>query len=609
MPFGAQPSANGGTRFRLWAPAARRVSILLDGPGGLRELRMEPSPRGWFGAEVSGVGAGARYRFRIDDGLCVPDPASRFQPDGVLGASEVIDARAYEWSDEAWRGRPWHEVVLYEIHVGAFTDRGCFTGVAERLEHLADLGVTAIELMPLSQCPGARNWGYDGVLPFAPQSAYGRPEDLKRLVEAAHQSGLMVFLDVVYNHFGPEGNQLPSYAPAFFTQRHQTPWGAAIDFEGPESRTVRDFFIHNALYWLEEYHLDGLRLDAVHAIHDASSPDFPAELADTVHTRFEGERRVHLVLENDLNQARRLERDAVGESRSFDAQWNDDAHHALQVLLTGEYDGYYADYADRPIRHLGRCLAEGFAYQGDPSPFRDGAVRGEPSATLPPTAFVCFLQNHDQIGNRAFGDRLTELAEPEAIRAATAVLLLAPWIPLLFMGEEWATARAFPFFCDFGPELSARVREGRRREFARFAEFRDPASRTRIPDPCAPETFAAAVLRWDELESGVHREHLAFCRHLLDLRRRELMPRLVGISGSTADFEAIADRALRVRWRLGDGAQLHLLAHLGPGEARVRARPEGRTLFATPEQTRASVDRGILGRWSVGWWLQRAEEQ
>jgi malto-oligosyltrehalose trehalohydrolase len=607
MAFGAQVNANGSTRFRLWAPAAGRVSLLLEGPGGPRELRMEAAPMGWFGADVPGLAAGARYRFRVDEGPWVPDPASRFQPDGVHGASEVIDPSAHDWRDAAWRGRPWHEVVLYEIHVGAFTPRGDFVGVAERLDHLAGLGVTAIELMPISHCPGARNWGYDGVLPFAPQCSYGRPEDLKRLVESAHQRGLMVFLDVVYNHFGPEGNHLPAYAPGFFTQRHQTPWGAAIDFEGPESRPVRDFFIQNALYWLEEYHFDGLRLDAVHAIRDASTPDFLTELAGTVSAHFEGRRRVHLVLENDRNEARRLGRDAGGGSGSFVAQWNDDAHHALHVLLTGEHDGYYADYADRPIRHLGRCLAEGFAYQGDPSPSRDGAARGEPSAALPPTAFVCFLQNHDQIGNRALGDRLVGLAQPEAIRAATALLLLAPWIPLLFMGEEWGTARAFPFFCDFGPELAARVREGRRREFRRFAEFRDPASRARIPDPGAAETFAAAVLRWDELETAARREHLAFCRDLLALRHRELMPRLEGMSGGSADFEPIGERALRVRWRLADGAQLRLLAHLGPGRVPVGSCPEGRPLFATPPQVATSLERGSMGPWSVAWWLEPAD--
>jgi maltooligosyltrehalose trehalohydrolase len=605
MPFGAEPTAAGSTRFALWAPAARSVSLLLETAEGKREAPLEPAPHGWFVAEVDDAGAGSRYRFRIDGGRCVPDPASRFQPDGVHGASEVIDPRAHAWTDEAWRGRPWHEVVLYELHVGTFSARGDYAGVAERLAHLTELGVTAVELMPLAECPGARNWGYDGVFPFAPESRYGRPEDLKRLVESAHQNGLMVFVDVVYNHFGPEGNLLGGYAPDFFTRRYRTPWGAAIDFEGPRSRSVRDFFIHNALYWLEEYRVDGLRLDAVHAIHDGSGPDFLTELAETVRARVGGQRRVHLVLENDRNEARRLGRDGEGNPRLYTAQWNDDAHHALHVLLTGERDGYYGDYADRPIAHLGRSLAEGFVYQGEPSPFRGGDPRGECSRALPPTAFVAFLQNHDQVGNRAFGDRLAALAEPEAIRAGTAVLLLAPWIPLLFMGEEWATARRFPFFCDFGPELAASVREGRRREFARFAEFRDPAARERIPDPGAVETFEAAVLPWEERETRPHREHWALCRRLLDVRRRELVPRLAGMPGGAADFETIGDRALRVRWRLGDGSRLLLLAHLGRGESRVPAPPpaEGRVLFAVPEAVSASLARGALGPWSVAWLL------
>jgi malto-oligosyltrehalose trehalohydrolase len=586
MPFGAELTESGTTRFALWAPGARDAWLRLEGPSRAQELRMQAEPGGWFRAELADAGPGERYRFRVGPELWVPDPASRFQPEGAHGASEVIDPAQFLWKDDGWRGRAWEETVLYELHVGAFTRDGGFAGVRGRLDHLVDLGVTALELMPLAECPGARNWGYDGVLPFAPSARYGRPEDLKALVQAAHDAGLMV---------------------SFFTKRHQTPWGAAIDFEGPQSRTVRDFFIHNALYWLSEYRLDGLRLDAVHAIHDDSTPDFLTELAETVRGRFEGERRVHLVLENDRNEARRLERDAGGVSRHFVAQWNDDAHHALHVLLTGERDGYYADYADRPIHHLGRCLASGFAYQGDPSPFRDGAVRGEPSAALPATAFVCFLQNHDQIGNRAFGDRLFERVSPEAIRAATAVLLLAPWIPLIFMGEEWATTGPFPFFCDFGPELAARVREGRRREFARFEEFRDPAARARIPDPGAPETFEAAVLRWHELESAAHREHLALCRQLLDLRRRELVPRLVGIPGNAAHFEPIGERALRVRWRLGDGSRLQLLAHLGPGEVQLGGRAKGRPLFATPEPTQSSVARGALGPWSVAWWLQPVE--
>ena len=346
-------------------------------------------------------------------------------------------------------------------------DRAVIAGVIDKLDHLATLGVTAIELMPVADTPGRRNWGYDGVCLFAPQSAYGRPEELKALVDAAHGRGLMVFLDVVYNHFGPEGNYLHVYAPQFFTDRYHTPWGAAINFDGG-FRPVRDFFIENALYWLEEYHLDGLRLDAVHAIRDNSTPDILVELAETVRRRVGTGRQVHLVLENDDNASRYLERDRDDRPRWYTAQWNDDAHHALHVLLTGEDAGYYGDYSDAPARHLGRTLAEGFAYQGEASPHRGGSPRGTPSKRLPATAFVPFLQNHDQVGNRAFGDRISTLADADAVRAAVAVLLLAPSPPLLFMGEEWAARQPFPFFCDFGPDLADKVREGRRREFARF---------------------------------------------------------------------------------------------------------------------------------------------
>ena len=447
MPFGAQLEGSGRVRFRLWAPAARQTTLLLMRDGCRETHPMRGDGEGWFAAEVSAA-AGARYAFLIGDGPAVPDPASRFQPEGPAGPSEVIDPRDFAWSDSGWRGRPWEEAVVYELHVGAFSAAGDFRGALARLDHLAELGVTAIELMPLAECAGRRNWGYDGVLLFAPAVRYGRPEQLKQLVQSAHQRGLMVLLDVVYNHFGPEENHIPRYAPDFFTERYRTPWGAAIDFEGPRSRTVRDFFVHNALYWLHEYHLDGLRLDAVHSIRDASEPDILREIAERVRGRFEGESHVHLILENDANAPGLLERRPDGRPRWFTAQWNDDLHHALHVLVTGERDGYYVDYADAPARHLGRALTEGFSYQGEASGFRGGARRGEPSAHLPPTAFVAFLQNHDQIGNRALGGRIDRLADAQAVRAATAVILLAPCVPLLFMGEEWAAEQPFPFFCD-----------------------------------------------------------------------------------------------------------------------------------------------------------------
>jgi malto-oligosyltrehalose trehalohydrolase len=605
MPFGAEV-LEGSVRFRLWAPGAKRVDVCLEEAGTELVLPMQARQAGWFELSTDHAKPGSQYRFRIDGELRVPDPASRFQPKDVHGPSEVIDPAAWTWEDDDWRGRPWEEVVLYELHAGAFNAPGGFAAVMERLDYLADLGVTAVELMPVADFPGRCNWGYDGVLLFAPDSSYGRPEDLKALVEAAHARGLMVFLDVVYNHFGPEGNYLHAYAPQFFTERHHTPWGAAINFDGPQSRQVRDFFIHNALYWIEEYHIDGLRLDAVHAILDDSQPDILQELAEAVNRGPGAQRHVHLVLENDDNAARYLAREADGAPRWYRAQWNDDIHHALHVLTTGEDQGYYADYAAAPARHLGRCLAEGFAYQGDPSAYRDGARRGEPSRGLPPTAFVNFLQNHDQVGNRAFGERIDELASAAARRTAWTILLLAPSPPLLFMGQELAAAQPFPFFCDFGPELAALVTAGRRKEFARFPQFSDPQARERIPDPNDPATYASAALDWSRVQAPGHQAWLALHRDLLALRRREIVPRLAGIRGAQARFELLSERALAVHWRLGDGAELGLLANLSADPIEVPVPPAAPLLFATPPDAAETLRRGQLPPWTAIWSLTDA---
>ncbi|BAU48062.1 1,4-alpha-glucan branching protein [Sulfurifustis variabilis] len=605
MPFGAELSEQGGARFRIWAPSARAVELGLARDGREEFLPLDRRDGGWYEGHV-GVGPGARYRYRIDGGLVVPDPASRFQPDDVHGPSELIDPGAWEWTDRAWRGRPWDEAVLYELHVGSFTPEGTYAGVQGRLDHLKAVGVTAIELMPLADFPGARNWGYDGVLPFAPDSRYGRPEDLKALVQAAHAKNLMVFLDVVYNHFGPEGNYLSAYAAPFFTERHHTPWGAAINFDGEDARTVRDYYVHNALYWLEEYHFDGLRFDAVHAIMDDSEPDILSEIAAAVARGPGRERLVHLVLENDANQSRYLARDDAGRPRFYTAQWNDDIHHALHVSATDETGGYYADYADAPLRHLGRCLAEGFAYQGDPSAFRDGEKRGEPSRDLPPTAFVNFLQNHDQIGNRAFGERITDLADTARVRALSAVFLLAPGVPLLFMGEEWAARQPFPFFCDFGPELARAVTEGRRKEFARFPAFSDPEARSRIPDPNDPATFGEAVLDWGALTNPEHAGWLAWHRELLAVRAREIVPRLPRLRPGAARFRVIEDRGLYVEWPLEEGATLVLCANLSAEPLALDGRPNGRELYVQSETDDGAMSGGRLGPWSVAWLLQPA---
>lgn len=600
MPFGAEVQPDGSVRFRLWAPAANSVAVNL-GNANTAPLPLAPAGQGWFELTTSQAHVGSLYRFQIDGKSLVADPASRFQPQDVHGPSEVIDPAGFGWKDQDWRGRPWEQAVIYELHVGTFTPEGIFRGVGQKLDYLRDLGVTAIELMPLSDFPGARNWGYDGVLPFAPDSSYGRPEDLKHLIQSAHAKGLMVFLDVVYNHFGPDGNYLHLYSPQFFTDRHKTPWGDAINFDGPESRTVRDFFIHNALYWLEEYHLDGLRLDAVHAIVDDSKPDVLTELAQTVRERFGEERFVHLILENGDNISRYLQRARNGAVRLYDAQWNDDIHHALHVLLTGESDGYYADYVQDPMRHLCRCLREGFAYQGEYSEYH-ASNRGEPSADLPPSAFVSFLQNHDQIGNRAFGERISQLADPKALKAAMEILLLAPSPPLLFMGEEFAANTPFLFFCDFHGELAAAVTNGRRNEFARFSKFSSADVRSSIPDPNSEQTFLRSKVDWDSLQVDSHADWLRFYRKLLALRQRVIVPRL----GTTREIQCEVEnykRQLSINWSFEDGAQLELRANLGPDSNLKVPKPSGTPFYSSSVESAETIMRDTLPPWSIVWSL------
>lgn len=560
MPFGAECCEDGTVRFHLWAPNASSVDLhLAIEPRDQPMLRLDA---GWFEL-VAEAHAGTQYRFNIDHYQLVPDPASRFQASGVHGASEIVDPCHYEWGDDNWRGRPWDEAVIYELHVGTFTPKKNFSGALEKLDYLAEVGVTAIELMPLASFPGDRDWGYDGVLPYAPASCYGRPEDVKQFVDAAHARNLMVFLDVVYNHLGPEGNYLSLYAPQFFSERHHTPWGKAINFDGPCSRTVRDFFIHNALYWLEEYHLDGLRLDAVHAIIDDSEPDVLTELAVRVKNRFNNERHVHLVLENADNEAHYLDRDTQRRAKYYTAQWNDDIHHALHVLLTGEKDGYYSDYANNPAWHLGRCLVEGFSFQRDRSPFHHGETRGEPSRHLPPEAFVSFLQNHDQIGNRALGERIIKLCDAEALRMGMTILLLAPSPPMLFMGEEFGATTPFLFFCDFGPELAEKVKNGRRAEFARFEQFNSAEAQAKIPDPNSVGTFLQSKLDWNSLEQESHRKWLQFYREVLTCRRAKIIPRIKDIAHGKATFKISDHSLLEAEWPFSGGGYLKLLAHFG----------------------------------------------
>ena len=542
---------------------------------------MDREQGGWFSLTTATAGPGARYRY-IVDGQAFPDPASRRQPEGVHGPSEIVDPEAYDWSDLGWRSRPWEEIVLYELHLGTFSDTGDFAGAIRHLDHIAELGANAVELMPIAEFPGRRDWGYDGAFLYAPASTYGPPDALKRLVEACHSRGLAIFLDVVYNHFGPEGNYLPAIAPDFFTDRHRTPWGAAVDFSGPHSRPVRDFFINNALYWLEEFRFDGLRLDAVHAIFDESAPDIISEIGHTIRRRIT-DREIHLVLENDRNQARYLQR-ADGRCAGYDAQWNDDLHHILHVLVTGDSSGYYVDYADEPAEHLGRVLAEGLAYQGEPSPFRGGRPRGEPSGDLSATAFVGFLQNHDQVGNHPFGTRIAARAEEAALHAGITVVLLSPQIPLLFMGEEWASVRPFAFFCDFEPGLRDSVRKGRRREFAHFPEFQDETAREQIPDPTALSTFEMSRLDWAESREEPHSRWLARYRRLLELRAREIVPRLAGMPPSAGSYQVLGPKAVSVEWQLGDGSRLLLLANFAGEPVPVPGNfPKGPMVYSSAE--------------------------
>jgi maltooligosyltrehalose trehalohydrolase len=592
--WGARLLPDDSVCFRLWAPALEHVDLLIDDEDA---VRMRPAGEGWHELSTSRATAGTLYRFQLPNGLRVPDPASRYQPHDVEGPSEVIDPRAYRWRMGSWRGQPWHSASIYELHVGAFTPEGTFAAARARLSDLASLGVTAIELMPIGDFPGRRNWGYDGVLPYAPDSSYGRPEDLKAFIDAAHERNMMVLLDVVYNHFGPQGNYLGSYAPQFFTQRHHTPWGAAINFDGEQSRAVRDFVIDNALYWLEEFRFDGLRLDAVHHLCDDSPVHILTELAATVRMAFP-DRHVHLILENEENEASRLTRDPRKCARHYTAQWNDDLHHVLHTAATREHHGYYADYLNDEVK-LARAIAEGFAFQGEMMTYR-GSARGEPSANLPPEAFIAFLQNHDQIGNRAFGERLSALAPEAALRAVSAIYLLLPQIPMLFMGEEWNAREPFVFFCDFGGELARAIRDGRRKEFAAFPDFQAQHAVETIPDPDDPRTFAAAKLQWERARDPANVAWRERYRSLLEVRKREIIPRIPAIVAGATIWERLGPMALRVTWRIGMSEELMLTANLRDTPLPHAGR-EGRRLWSEPH----TQDDSRLEAWAVLWTIRR----
>ncbi|WP_246732742.1 MULTISPECIES: malto-oligosyltrehalose trehalohydrolase [Rhizobium] len=576
-----------GILFRLWAPLHESVSLKLEGAD---PRPMQALGNGWHHYTVADASVGTRYRFVLPDGLEIPDPASRFQPQDVHGPSEVVDLSFYRWKTIDWAGRPWEEMVIYEMHIGCFTPEGTFKAAIEHLDYLQQLGVTALQIMPLSEFPGRYSWGYDGVLPYAPDRSYGRPEDFMALVDAAHQRGISVFLDVVYNHFGPAGNYIPAYAP-LFTDHHKTPWGNGINYDGDGSEMIREFIIENAIYWITEFRLDGFRFDAVHAIKDDSAEHLLHALARRVRAAA-CSRHVHLIVENEENDSDLLQRDENGEVRLFTAQWNDDVHHVLHITATGETFGYYADYAGDAGK-LGRALAEGFVFQGEHMPYRGGS-RGRPSGHLPPTAFISFIQNHDQIGNRALGDRILASSPADVVKAVVAIYLLAPEIPMLFMGEEWGAKEPFPFFCDFDEDLNEKVRKGRREELSRLPGF----DANDLLDPTAPSTFAAAKLDWSKLTSS---EILDFYRTLLDLRHRRIVPLLKGAGAGNAVYRS-AGNALAVDWSLAQNRRLHLHANLGAEAAPLVSEQDvGETIFRL-----GGSDGGNLAPWTVIWSISEA---
>ncbi|MGE5198539.1 MAG: malto-oligosyltrehalose trehalohydrolase, partial [Rhodospirillaceae bacterium] len=541
---------DGATRFRVWAPDAGQVCVVIETPGrARREAALEAGTGGYHSGLVAGVSAGDLYRYRLDGGPPLPDPASRCQPEGVHGPSAVVDWRSFAWSDDAWTGPPLEETVLYELHVGTFTPGGTFAAAAERLPDLKALGVTAVELMPVSDFPGRWNWGYDGVAPFAPARCYGRPDDLRRFVDAAHRLGLAVHLDVVYNHLGPDGAWQSAFSRDYYSATHTSPWGAAMNFDGPRSQPVRDYVIENGLHWVHEYHMDGLRLDATHAIVDDSPRHILAAFAAAIHEALPGSSRRALVIAEDHGNLAHMLKPEAGGGFGLDGLWSDDFHHQMRRRLAGDADGYFADFSGTAPA-IARTAERGWFYCGEPSAYF-GRRRGTDPAGIPASRFVFFLQNHDQVGNRAFGDRLHTGSGRAAWKAASALLLVLPETPLLFMGQEWAASSPFQYFTDHHPELGRLVRDGRRREFSRFAAFADEAARERIPDPQAERTFLASRLDWSERAREPHASVLRLYADLLALRRRE--PTMGGAADSRLEIAAADEASLLVRRRAPGG--------------------------------------------------------
>jgi maltooligosyltrehalose trehalohydrolase len=540
MQIGAQLQ-KGFCSFVVWASLREKVDVKIVSPEE-RIVPMEMDERGYWRVEVSGILPGARYLYRLDNGKGRPDPASRFQPEGVHGPSQVVDHASFSWEDAGWTGLSLQDYILYELHAGTFTQEGTFDAIITRLDYLKETGITAIELMPVAQFPGARNWGYDGVYPYAVHNSYGGPDGLKRLVNACHRMGLAVVLDVVYNHLGPEGNYLWDYGP-YFTDKYKTPWGDAVNFDGPYCDEVRGYFIESALAWVTDYHIDALRIDAIHGIFDFSAKHFLQELGEAVHARAEElGRKVQVIPESDLNDVRVINPVEFG-GHGLDAQWNDDFHHALHTLITGERKGYYCDFGR--LEHLEKAFREGFVYSGQYSEFRKRR-HGSSSKDRPARQFVVFSQNHDQVGNRMKGERLSSMVSFEQLKLAAGVVLLSPFIPLLFMGEEYGETAPFQYFVSHSDEaLRGAIRKGRKEEFASFGWKGD------VPDPGAESAFLNSHIDPGLRRTGRHKSLFAYYAMLLKLRRS--LPALSSLSKENTDAKGYEEeRVLQVRRRHGD---------------------------------------------------------
>ncbi len=582
--WGAEILADDSVRFRVWAPGQQQVSLRLAD----NDSAMLQGGDGWFELHVSGVAPGAEYNFVLADGTVVPDPAARAQKADVNGPSLVIDPQHYRWQQTAWQGRPWHETVVYELHIGTFTPEGTFLAAIDKLPWLAELGITQLEVLPVSQFGGNRGWGYDGVLLYAPHAAYGSPDDFKAFIDAAHAHGISVVLDIVLNHFGPEGNYLPLLAPEFFHQERMTPWGAGIAYDVD---AVRRYIVEAPLYWLQEFNLDGLRFDAIDQIEDSSSKHALIEIAERIRQEIP-DRPVHLTTEDCRNVIFLHPRDKQGNAPLFTGEWNDDFHNAVHVFATGETHAYYEDFADVPEKLVARVLTEGFAYQGELSP-QSGQRRGVPSASQPPVAFVDFIQNHDQVGNRAQGDRLISLAGSDRTKVLLATLLLSPHIPLLFMGEEYGETNPFLFFTDFHGDLAKAVREGRAKEFTGHAGHDEE-----VPDPNAEQTFTRSKLDWNKLQTPAGQRWLALTHELLALRQQYIVPLLADAGGNCGKVLTTAEGFVAVSWRFPQG-ELSLALNIGKQTQPLPTMP-GRTIFAWPQETEALPQHAIVVRLDQG---------